>query len=214
MKHPARYTTGLIPLFAEALQGYTRVLDPFAGTGRIHLLREFNFETVGVEIEPEWGSMHEDTLIGDVLALPGPLGKESFDAICTSPCYGNRFADSHDAQDGSTRRSYTHDLGRKLHDNNAGAMQWGPKYRQFHHAAWIRVLECLRPNGLFVLNCKDHIRNKQRQYVCGWHVTDLIEYRKLELLYSFDFRTDGMRMGENSSARVDSEQVFVFRKWQ
>jgi|SRR5580765_1000264 len=210
VKHPAPYTKGLIPLFATILQGHQRVLDPFAGTGRIHELQQFGFETVGVEIEPEWAGSHKDTLVGDVLDLPGPLGREPFDAICTSPCYGNRFADAHEAKDGSTRRSYTHDLGRRLHANNAGAMQWGAIYRSFHEEAWQKVAMCLKPGGLFVLNIKDHIRGRKRQYVAGWHVTYLTRMG-LELEYHVPLPAPGMRKGENNEARVEEEQIYVFR---
>ena len=76
----------------------------------------------------------------------------------TSPTYGDRLADHHDARDGSVRHSYKHDLGRDLHPDNSGAMQWGPAYRDFHTAAWVEVRRVLRPGGRFVLNVKDHVR--------------------------------------------------------
>lgn len=53
--HPARYTDSILGRIAVVLADVSgRVLDPFAGTGRIHELRRPDLETFGVEIEPEW----------------------------------------------------------------------------------------------------------------------------------------------------------------
>ena len=49
----------------------------------------------------------------------------TFDAICTSPTYGNRMADHHEARDGSPRDTYRHVLGRPLTPGNSGALHWG-----------------------------------------------------------------------------------------
>lgn len=72
----------------------TRVLDPFAGVGGIHQLRAAGYETVGVELEPEWACASQWTIVGDSRGLPFPDGR--FDAVVTSPAYGNRMADSYD----------------------------------------------------------------------------------------------------------------------
>ena len=55
-KHPAKYTDSFIPIFASKLQGVDVVLDPFAGTGKIGLIKEFGFngKVFCNEIEPEW----------------------------------------------------------------------------------------------------------------------------------------------------------------
>lgn len=209
VSHPARYTAALVPVFADILDGYDRVLDPFAGTGqRLAALAETH-ELVGIELEPEWANVSEWVQQGNALDLPFP--DDSFDAICTSPTYGNRLADHHNASDPESRRSYTHDLGRQLHADNSGAMQWGDEYRSFHDAAWCEAVRVLGPGGLFVLNIKDHIRNGKRQYVSGWHVTTLIRLG-LEYLYEVPVDAPSMRAGANSEARIGSEMVYVLRK--
>ena len=111
LSHPARYPNALIPILATAVpvDQFPKVLDPFAGTGRIHQLPN---ETVGIEIEPEWAALHDDTICGSALALP--FDSDSFDAIVTSPTYGNRLADAGYSATPDRRHSYTFDLGRKL----------------------------------------------------------------------------------------------------
>jgi tRNA G10 N-methylase Trm11 len=124
-------------------------------------------QTWGLEIEPEWALMHPRTVVGNALRMP--FASETFDGVVTSCTYGNRLADHHTPQDDSVRFSYTYALGRALHPENSGAMQWGDDYRQFHTTVWQEVKRVLRPAGQFVLNCKDHIRHGVRQEVCQWH---------------------------------------------
>lgn len=207
LSHPARFSDALLPVFAKALppELYPTVVDPFAGTGRIH---ELSNQTVGVELEPEWAAMHPDTICGSALNLPFP--DDHFDAVCTSPCYGNRLADHHNAADPHLRRSYTHDLGRPLSPDNAGAMQWGNGYRKFHWAAWEEMWRVLRPGGRLVLNIKDHVRGGVRQHVAGWHVMSMF-LLGLELTWCEDVHTSNLRQGENGDLRFP-EQVFVFDK--
>jgi hypothetical protein len=207
-KHPAVFSDELMPVLAAAVPPaeYPRVLDPFAGIGRIHQLAN---HTVAVELEPEWARAHPGTIVANALALP--FTDEAFDAIVTSPTYGNRFADHHVARDGSVRRSYTHDLGRKLHPNNSGQLHWGAQYRTFHARAWASAVRVLRPGGRFVLNVSDHIRNHERQPVTDWHVETLTKLGFREIGRT-DIPTKRMRYGENADARVDAEHVITFEK--
>lgn len=211
--HPAPYSGNLLPFFAEIL-GYlfegepVGILDPFGGTGRIHELEQWGHDTCAVEIEPEWANLHPRTLLGSALDLPWV--EPSFDAIVTSPTYGNRLADSHNASDADRRFSYTHDLGRKLHEDNSGAMHWGPKYRDFHEKAWTEALRVLKDDGVFILNIKDHIRGGVRQHVAGWHVT-LLCRMGLTLLEHHEMRTKNLAVGANATERLN-EQVYVFVK--
>lgn len=223
ISHPARFSDPLIPIFAELLEQHSfcgdgyRVLDPFAGTGKIHKLRDYGYDTIGIEIEPEWAAMHDGTILGDALNLPFPDDdrcrpfRGEIAAICTSPTYGNRLADHHNASDPESRRSYTHDLGRELHPNNSGAMHWGDIYREFHERAWGEAVRVLMWDGVFILNIKDFIRNGEWQHVTNWHLTTLaglglrlIEVRAIPLR--------GLRQGANSAARVPFETIAVFKK--
>jgi SAM-dependent methyltransferase len=209
VSHPARFSDTLMPVFAELLAGCHTVLDPFAGTGRIHMLQDAGFETVGVELEPEWADLHPDTRVGNALALEFPDG--TFDAVCTSPTYGNRYADHHNAADPESRRSYTHDLGRPLSEGNSGVLQWGEAYRDFHEAAWLEATRVVRPAGRFVLNIKDHIRGGIRMRVSQWHVNCLLGlgWRQLDVV---PVVTRSHRVGANSEARADAELVIAFER--
>ncbi len=209
ISHPARYSDALLPIFAELLAGpdYDHVLDPFAGTGRIH---ELPNHTIGIEIEPEWAALHPDTYLGSALDLP--FAEQEFDAICTSPTYGNRLADSHNASDPERRRSYTHDLGRTLDADNSGAMQWGQQYREFHLQAWNEAVRVLRSGGRFVLNIKDHIRDGVQQPVSAWHVATLTALGlELNAELSQGVPTRHLRQGTNTE-RAGQELVLVFDK--
>lgn len=209
VSHPARYGNDLLDVFALHLHPGWKVLDPFAGTGKVHLLRELaDVYTTGIEIEPEWAAMHPDTQVGDALELP--FAAATFDAIVTSPTYGNRLADNHNASDPERRRSYKHDLGRDLHQNNSGALQWGTEYRAFHTAAWAEAIRVLRPGGRFLLNIKDHIRAGEPQPVTGWHITHLTR-AGLSLRWCVPVEQKGLRWGTNRE-RTPCEFVVVFEK--
>jgi hypothetical protein len=77
-RHPARFTDVIIERVQRILDAEhgtpildapaPRVLDPFAGTGGVHEL--IGYETLGVELEPEWAALHPRTILGDATALP------------------------------------------------------------------------------------------------------------------------------------------------
>jgi tRNA G10 N-methylase Trm11 len=202
-----------MPHLAAALHWCTpyggSILDPFAGTGRIHEFESLTtaYQTVGVELEPEWAGMHERTVVGDATALP--FAAATFDTVCTSPCYGNRMADHHDARDASKRNTYTHVLGRKLHARNMGAMQWGHMYRAFHWAAWAEASRVLKPSGALVLNISNHIRKGVEQKVYEWHI-DTLEALGFRLRRSEAVSTPRQRQGANGALRCEHEYVAVF----
>ena len=237
--HPARFSDRLLEAIGDMLAPYGQlsILDPFAGTGRIHELRARGHRTLGVEIETQWANLHPGTICGNSLELARLLRGTTWDAVATSPSYGNRFADAHTARDTckncrgtgsdsgrrcpvclgtrlSMRRSYTHDLRRmtgdaslELAEDNSGKMQWGVKYRSFHEAVWAQVPGLLRGPRLFLLNCKDHVRNRERQHVVDWHVGTL-EALGFVVLERTELDTGGLRHGANQE-RFAEELVLM-----
>ena len=130
ISHPAPFPKEVIAecvrIFAERVEGkYLKVLDPFAGVGRVHVLNYMVegcwVDTYGMEIEEEWAVVHRHTVCGDS-TLEAWID-ETFDAIVTSPPYGNRLADG--PSKGSKRISYADGLGRKLSPFNSAKYQWG-----------------------------------------------------------------------------------------
>jgi tRNA G10 N-methylase Trm11 len=186
------------------------VLDPFAGTGRIHeLAMPSLITTTGVEIEPEWAAMHPNTRLGNALELT-QMFSEPFDAIITSPTYGNRLADHHQADDPSIRRSYKHDLGHDLHPDNSGQLHFSKDYMAFHVKAWDQVYQVLKPNGWFILNVSDFIRKGKIIPVVQWHLDTLCyRFKVLEHRYVGTYR---MKFGQNAQARVSHESVILMKK--
>ncbi len=175
-QHPATFSKELMPTLIELATNSNRILDPFCGTGKIHRLRDsLDVETVGVEIEPEGANMSEWTILGDATDLP--FEDESFDAIITSPVFGNRMSDHQKALEDCKRceatgfdpdwdelpcsrckgaghnqykrLTYRHTLpvDRELHPNNSGRMAWGKKYRALHEKAWAEAFRVLIPQS-------------------------------------------------------------------
>ena len=223
--HPAQYTDSIIELMKEMAAGLTgTVLDPFAGVGNIHKIGHASLKTLGVELEKEWAAQHTDTVQGDATQLP--FKDSTFDGVFTSPVYGNRMSDSHNAQERCSRCSgegcekcnwigyneykrltYTHRLGRKLTDNNAGSLQWGDKYRQFHTKAWEEAVRVLKPKGVFVLNISDHIRKGLVMPVTAFHTATLTSLG-IEWRYRIPVETPRMRYGQNHHLRVGHEDIY------
>lgn len=213
--HPARYTDVLLPVMAAMLKGRRRILDPFGGTGKVFWLEHWlgaGVEIQAVELEPEFAAVNPRTTQGNALALPWP--DEYFDAVCTSPAYGNRMADKL-LRDIYKRKTYASELQRELHPDNAGAMQWGRRYRAFHVSAWTEARRVLQPGGAFVLNIKDHYRTIKTgepsvlQPVTAWHIGAL-EALGFRLLQHEKVPTPSMRYGANADKRVEYESVILF----
>lgn len=236
------FSRELISPLADTIRGRSSVVDPFAGTGRIHAIADEAGvpRSVGIELEPEWANADifrgpaRLQIVGDSLAVLPSLGVGNFDAVLTSPAYGNRMADKHDAKDPckacsgsgvsghreckvcrglglSRRNTYRHRLGRALSENNGGGMQWGPEYRDLHRAIWAASVTALAPGGVFVVNCSNHIRMGELVDVCAWHSATLIELG-LTLERTIEVETRRQRHGANGHVRVAGELIIICTK--
>ena len=204
--HPAKFSASVLDIVQaivdeDNLSG--RVIDPFAGVGRIGQLA--GIQAVAVEIEADWAHQAPNSIVASALTLP--FRSRQFDGLVTSPCYGNRLADHHVAKDGSVRHSYTHTIGHDLHPDNAGTLQWGNAYRSFHAKAWHEVLRVLKPGAFVIVNVSNHIRAHQVQTVTEWHLSWFLA-RGCVLKRAEPVATPRHREGANYKARVDFETVF------
>lgn len=223
VKHPAKYTDAFIPIFADLLKGREVVLDPFAGTGKISLIKNFGFsgKIICNEIEKDFadieknnftlfGSLVDEWHIGDAEKMTF-LKDCSVDAVCTSPTYGNRMADHFNAKNGSKYITYTHCIGHKLKDGNTGKMQFGEEYKGKHQRIYKELNRVLKIGGLFICNVSNFIKNSEEVDVVGFHkvaIQDtgflLVEERKI--------KTPRMGFGANREKRVKEESILVFTK--
>lgn len=204
--HPAPFSQAILDALRPLVQPDWLVLDPFAGIGRVH---ELGARSIGVELEHEWACQHPRTIVADALCLP--FADQTFEAIVTSPSFGNRMADHHEAKDGSYRRTYRHLLGRKLTLGNSGAMQWGDAYRALHQNAWQEAVRVLKPGGRFILNISNHIRKGTVQPVVAWHVGALASLG-LQWQASWSVKTPRYKYGQNHEARLTDERIIEFIK--
>lgn len=219
-----------------------QILDPFAGTGRIHDLADphAGVETFGVELEPEWGLMRDGTVIGNALDVVEMFGVASFDMVMTSPCYGNRMADHHEAKDAckrckgagvvpdpldasgegvcpdcrgsrlSKRNTYKAALGRTPTRGSAAVMQWGPEYRRFHRDCVVEFPKLLRPHGRLVVNVKNHYRRKEEQLVSEWWLATMLA-QGLRFVRGYPVEARGNRQGENGHVHRDPDRDAAVR---
>lgn len=217
--HPARFSPPLYPVLADTLkrafgeEELVMILDPFAGIGGIHNLIYFmpNANTVGVELEKEWATCHPDTIVGNSHKLTTMFAPETFDAIVTSPVYGNRMSDQFEPKDSSTRLSYSITLGHRLSRGTTANLQYGKDYRTAHVHIWRQCWNVLRPGGILILNIKDHIRKGKIVPVTQFHIDALngIGFK----MYSHEYvPLAGYKFGKNFQSRMKYESVLAFHK--
>lgn len=214
--HPAKFSADIMVKISQIVVAKSnmfdapiRILDPMAGVGRIHKLHVPGyFHTTGLEIEPEWANQHGQTIEGDATEMP--FDDNSFDIIATSPPYGNRMADQFVSKDGTKRMTYYHFLGRRLHENSAAGMHFGPQYQKTMREIFIECKRVLVPNGLIILNVSDFIKNGDVVDVVKWYKEMLIDLG-YKVIRQDDIRTKRMRYGANHKLRVPSEAVITFQ---
>lgn len=240
--HPAKWSASVLSEIeqivideADRIGRPVRVLDPFAGRGLPELREACGDDAsivAGVELEPEWAAADPQTIVADATALPADW-TDAFDLVVTSPCYGNRMADHHEARDDSSRITYRHKLGRMPSGGSGAVLQWGPRYRTMHSRAWEEARRVLRPGrhgtpgkdgrprvlgGLAVINVSNHIRTRVRngerveeeQPVVEWHINEfLLAGCTVEQIIKVP--TPRMGFGQNGDARVDGERILVLR---
>lgn len=211
--HPAKFTDTLLPVMAQMLAGCDSVLDPMAGTGKLHQIRHFGFKgkIFLSELQPKWAIQgcysHTRVVVGNALMLPFKDG--AVEAVCTSPTFGCRLADHHTPKDKSRRYGYQFQHGAPLHPDNSGLMQWGPNYREFHEKAWV---ECARvARRCILIDIKNHIRNGEEKYVSEWHRDTMIRMGwKLQSHYKV--KVPGNRDGANAELRLDHHNLYLFTR--
>lgn len=214
--HPATFSKAFIPIFASLLADCSNVLDPFAGIGKLALIKHYGFtgKVVCNEIEHEWAINStydvDEWHIGDAANMIW-ADDNTFDAICTSPTYGNRMADHHHSKDNSIRITYRHYLGRQLNTENTGRMQWGKNYCKKHAEIYKECLRVLKPQGKLIINISDHIRKGILVSVSEWHRQTLMDLG-LTLIQETSIATRRMKFGNNRNQRVQKEIIFVFKK--
>lgn len=224
VSHPAPYSDPIVDKLRRLIDterkkltpAYVEVLDPFAGIGRIHQLhRPGSVETTGLEIEPEWAATHERTVQGNVFAMPRRW-RRRFRIVATSPTYGNRMADHHTPSpaDTSTRYGYAYQLGRQPDPESSATLPWGPRYWAFHAGAYAKIFEVLEPEGLFLLNVSNFIKDGEEVHAAMWHLGAAygagFEMRSAER--PLRVVTKRMKNGANHAARVDGEVIIRLRR--
>lgn len=213
-KNPAKFTNSILDVIVKKLTEFEcqYILDPFAGSGKIGLIKAYVPCVVHCnDIENGWKEeypvdkwYHQDA---QFLNTEGFL----YDAIITSPTYGNRMADHHNAKDASKRITYTHRYGSKLTEGNTGVLHFGSKYQEKHIAIFRHLLTLLKEGSIVMVNVSDFIRKGQVVGVVAWW-KEMLEGLGLDFIEEVCIETPRMRFGANSEKRVDRESLLIFKK--
>lgn len=215
-EHPAPWSQPVLDAISAVLQRYTSpvhgawdFLDPFAGRDLVRLQATTPdwCNVTGVELEHEWAS-YAGAIQGSALSLP--WHQPQFNGIITSPTFGNRMADCHDARDDSVRITYRHKLRRMPSEGSSAVMQWGRPYRQFHEAAYAEALRVLAGEALVIVNMANHVRGGVEQRVTEFHLSAWM-HLGATVLQVVDVPSRKMGFGANRDARVEGERLLVLR---
>lgn len=219
--HPAVYSEAILDFVATIVpDDVGLILDVFAGIGKVAdlRLRGVNARFVGIELQPKWAVQGQSRgcqmFVCNALELP--FRSNTIPMVFSSPAYGNRMGDHHNAQDESDRITYTHKYGEPLHPDNTGRMFfWQPKYKQLHTAVGINIYSVLKPGHWCIWNTKDFYRTIDGAIVyyavTEWFI-QMFRQVGFEFLDRIQVPCRGMRWGANREKRVPYEDVCVFRK--
>ncbi len=218
--HPAKFTgeqlfhirnhLPTLPTHVSRLK--TTVFDPFAGVGTVSALHEDdrNIVVTGMEIEPEWADQSPIVETGDSLTYM-MLTRKRYDAVVTSPAYGNRMADSYDGRDGSKRNTYRTHLGRPLDEQNGARFQFSQEYKDFHMDAIEGMVRVTRKGGRVIVVVKNFIRDGEVVNVVDWW-REALSYMGLTEIAWIPIEAGGLGYGANRDERVEYEYVLVWEK--
>lgn len=213
-KHPAKYTDTLLPVFARLCTDSKSILDPFAGTGKIGMLKQYgiNAKITANDIEKDWLMPNiygcDQLYYQDAEFLDTG---ELYDTIVTLPTYGNRMADHFRTEHPERRMTYTHCIGHELNDENTGRMHFGKQYCEKHERIFRHLFDLLTDDGIFILNCSNFIRKGEVVDVISWMRETMVSLGFV-MCSSEDVPTPRMRFGANSDKRADYETVMLFCK--
>lgn len=217
IKHPCTYSDAIIEKLSEIIPKEGIILDPFAGTGKIGILKEKGFrgKIICNEIEPDYHQLCKYPIdewhIGDAAKMNW-AAENQIDQIITSPTYGNRMADAWVPKDQSKRISYTFWMGHPLNDQNTGRMQWGQAYQQKHRDCYWEFYRVLKSGGNLFVNLSNHIRKGQEIDVVGWHLNLLTTEFGFNYCGKIKIETPRMRFGKNHEKRIDHEVLLLLTK--
>ena len=214
--HFTRYNPLIIDAVAERIGESKMILDPMAGTlERLACLEkpERGYHLVwGVEYEPEWvrDYPHPRLVQGDARRLP--FESEFFDVVCVSPSYGNRDSDrTGEWWDNADRKTYASALGRNVSDGSLCVPFTDLAYKRGHALAWAEAVRVLKPNGLFVINLKNFIRNHTIMRMSQWHREVLRDGLGLVEIDDTSVPTKGRPSGANSEVRAENvEKIYIY----
>jgi hypothetical protein len=212
--NPAKFTNSILDVITDKLIGFggKYILDPFGGSGKIALIKKSipcyihcnDIENGWKEDYPVDKWYHQDAQTLDTKGL-------LYDAIVTSPTYGNRMADHHNAKDASKRITYTHRYGAKLTEGNTGVLHFGNEYKNKHVAIFRHLLTLLKDGSIVMVNVSDFIRKGEVVGVVSWW-KDMLEGLGLAFIEEVQIKTPRMRFGANNEKRVEGESLLVFKK--
>lgn len=169
------FTSDAITYINKLLKRRSKVLDPLAGLGSVRGLNSHSdHEIVCMDINANYNDSDDEVTYGDATMLA--FGDEEFDAIVTTPDWGAVTTD--------TQNVLATELSRTREPNDLSVLAWGEEYRDVCGEIWRECVRVLRPQGVFVLVIRDHLRPginpkkpdlKELAGVTSWHIQLMLD---------------------------------------